>query len=151
MRRAFAYAEEGIAGAALIVVVLAVVWGVLTRYVTAQPAAWASEVAAIGFAWCVFVGAAAGLKRGQHVAIDLLTAALPGPVQAAVDRFAALVVLAVAGITTWLSAQFTVEAWDNPTAVLRLPSSVLYGAAVLGFGLMTLRAAQRFLGRPWTN
>lgn len=151
MRRAFTYAEEGIAGAALIVVVLAAVWGVLTRYVTAQPAAWASEVSAIGFAWCVFVGAAAGLKRGQHVAIDLLTAALPEPVRAAVDRFAAVVVLAVAAVITWLSAQFTVEAWDNPTAVLRLPSSVLYGAAVLGFGLMTLRAAQRLVGRPWTN
>ena len=62
--------EEVIAGAALLVVVLAVCWGVLTRYVTAQPAAWSGEVAGMGFAWLVFLGAAAGFKRGLHVSID---------------------------------------------------------------------------------
>ena len=39
-----------VAAVALAAVVLAVSWGVITRYVTAQPAAWASEVATLAFA-----------------------------------------------------------------------------------------------------
>ena len=42
--------EEIVACIALAAVVLAVTWGVVTRYITAQPAAWASEVATLAFA-----------------------------------------------------------------------------------------------------
>ena len=69
--------EEAVSGLALVVIVGATCWGVLTRYITSQPAAWASEVAGIAFAWLVFVGAAAGFKYGMHVTIDMLVALLP--------------------------------------------------------------------------
>lgn len=47
--------EDAIAGTALVVVVGSVLWGVLTRYLLAQPAPWSYEVATIGFAWLVFL------------------------------------------------------------------------------------------------
>ena len=64
--------EELIASIAVVVVIAAVSWGVITRYVTAQPATWAGEVATLGFAWVVFFGAAACIKYELHPEIDLL-------------------------------------------------------------------------------
>ena len=50
--------EEAVAGLALAVVFLSVVWGVIARYIAPQPAVWSNELATIGFAWLVFLGAA---------------------------------------------------------------------------------------------
>src|SRR5690348_16903016 len=85
--------EEIIAGAALIVVVLSVCWGVVTRYITEQPAAWAGEIAAMAFAWLVFIGASVALKRAMHVNIDMVVLALPPAAQRVVMALADLVVV----------------------------------------------------------
>ncbi len=142
LRRALAQAEEIVAGAALVVVVLAVCWGVITRYVTAQPAAWAGEVASLAFAWCVFVGAAAVAKRGGHVSIDMLTAAFPGPVQRVIRLGAGAVAIGFCAVAAVLAFRFSLANIDNPSAVLRLPLTVLYLAPATGFALMALRLAQ---------
>jgi TRAP-type C4-dicarboxylate transport system permease small subunit len=46
----------------------------------------------------------------------------------------------------WLGATFTITNWDNPTSVLRLPSSIVYAAVPVGFGLMAVRIVQRAAG-----
>ena len=73
--------EELVASLAVVVVIASVSWGVITRYVTAQPATWAGEVATLGFAWVVFFGAAACVKYKLHPSIDMLVKRLPGPLQ----------------------------------------------------------------------
>jgi TRAP-type C4-dicarboxylate transport system permease small subunit len=139
--------EEIVSGAALIVVVLSVCWGVVTRYVTEQPATWAGEVAGIGFAWVVFIGASAGFKHGMHVSIDMLMQRLPASVRVPVERVLDFGVVAFCAYVTWLGVGFTADNWDNPTSVLRLPLSIVYAAVTLGFGLMALRYAQAALAR----
>ncbi|MGH6945612.1 MAG: TRAP transporter small permease [Geminicoccaceae bacterium] len=146
-RFALANVEEIVSGIALIIVVLSVSWGVLTRYVTAQPASWAGEVAKIGFAWVVFLGAAAGAKRRLHISIDLLVAALPSGARAAVQLAVDLLAIVFSAYVTWLGIGFMIDNWDNPTSVLRMPLSVLYAAVALGFGLITLRLLAAMLGR----
>lgn len=134
--------EEWLAGLALVVVVLAACWGVVTRYVTAQPATWTGEVAAIAFAWLVFVGGAAGFKYGMHVAIDMAVAKLPAPARRAVMAFADALVLAFLATLFVLAVQFSIDAWSDPTSVLRLPRSVTYASVVVGSACMALRYAQ---------
>jgi TRAP-type C4-dicarboxylate transport system permease small subunit len=154
LRRLAHRAEEIVAGAALIVVVLAVCWGVITRYITAQPAAWAGEIAAFAFAWCVFVGAAAVAKRGGHVAIDMLTGLLPPPLQRAIGRLAQIASIGFCIAASVLAFQFSLANTDNPSAVLRMPLAFLYLAPATGFALMAVRMVQGMLGqriegRPW--
>ena len=138
--------EEVIACSALLVVVAAVCWGVLTRYITAQPAPWAGEVAGMGFAWLVFLGAAAGYKRGLHVSIDILTQFLPRPLERALAVLVQLAILAFAGYVAWLGVGFTIGNLANPSPVLRIPQSIIYLAVTLGFLSIALRQAWR-LGR----
>ena len=136
------YVEEVIAGAALVVIVAATCWGVLTRYITEQPAAWAAEVAGIAFAWLVFVGAAAGLKYGAHMAIDMLVVRLPAGLQRAVTLAADAIVLAFLATLLVLAVQFSIDAWGDPTSVLRLPRSVTYSSVVVGSLCMLVRHAR---------
>jgi len=131
--------EEILAGAALVVVVLAVCWGVVTRYITAQPATWAGEVAAMAFAWMVFVGASAALKRGMHVHIDMVLLVLPRGPRRIVTLAADAVVLGFLATGLVLAVEFAIDSWDNPTSVLRLPLTTIYGAVVVGFACLLWR------------
>ncbi len=129
--------DVGIAAAAMLVTVASVAWGVITRYVTAQPAAWASEVAAIAFAWLTFFGASAAFRWHAHPSIDMLTAALPPRGQRAMRLFNAVLVGAFLAYFAWLGLEFSIENWDHPTAVLRLPMTIVYGPVTLAV-LMSL-------------
>lgn len=143
-----AWFEEAVAGAALVVVVLVVCWGVVTRYVTEQPATWTGEVASIAFAWLVFVGAAAGFKYGMHVAIDMVVALLPPAPRRLLMAAADLLVLAFLAALLVLAVEFSIDAWGDPTSVLRLPRTVTYAAVVVG-GLCMLLRYGRAAWRRW--
>ena len=78
--------DEAIAILALLVTVAAVTWGVVTRYITAQPAVWATEVSAIAFAWLTFFGASACFRHNAHPSIDMLVQRLPAGPQAILRR-----------------------------------------------------------------
>jgi TRAP-type C4-dicarboxylate transport system permease small subunit len=146
--RGFAgHVEEVIACTALAVVVGSVAWGVFTRYVTAQPATWSAEIAAVAFCWMIFLGSAAAFKRGLHVSIDMLTGLLPAPLRRALAVIVDLMVLGFLAWTSQLAISFTIDSWDTPMPSLRWPYSIHYAGAALGLVLMTLRHAIAAGGR----
>jgi TRAP-type C4-dicarboxylate transport system permease small subunit len=134
--------EEIVACIALAAVVLSVTWGVVTRYITAQPAAWASEVATLAFAWLVFFGAAACVKYRLHPSIDMVVVRLPRPLQRVVRLLNHALVLGLCGFMAWFGTRFAIDAWTNPSPVLRLPLTWLYGPVAFCFALMALRYLQ---------
>lgn len=131
--------EEMIGGAMMLVIVLSVSWGVVTRYLLGQPADWTSEAAGIAFAWVVFVSAAAVFARGEHSAVDALLLKLPPPLGKALQIVADIVTFTMLAIIAWLAIGFARSTVDVPTTVLHLPQSVTYSAAAIGFTLMALR------------
>ncbi len=145
--KALRYPDEAIGAAALLATVFAVTWGVVTRYVTAQPAVWASEVAGIGFAWLTFFGASACFRHHAHPSIDMLVIRLPAAPQRAVRIAVDLLVAVFLGYFAWIGLHFSVASWDNPTAVLRLPMTVVYGPVTVAT-LMMLGRHLANLRRP---
>jgi TRAP-type C4-dicarboxylate transport system permease small subunit len=141
--------EELVAAAAVVVIIASVGWGVITRYVTAQPAAWASEVATLGFAWVVFFGAAACVKYRMHPAIDVLVERLPAAAQRAVRVFNHVLLLSFFGFMVWFGTRFAIDAWDSPSPVLRMPQTWLYGPVALCSALMAVRYLQVLARRVW--
>ncbi len=138
----FDHAEEIVASAALVVVVLATGWGVITRYITAQPAAWAGEVSTIGFAWVVFLGAVACIKYRLHPAVDVPLGRLPSALRLVIvwTNHALLVGLFV--FMAIFGTRFALDAWSSPSPVLRVPMTVLYGPVAVSFALMLVRYLQ---------
>jgi TRAP-type C4-dicarboxylate transport system permease small subunit len=139
LRQALRHPDEAIAAGALLVTVGAVGWGVVTRYVTAQPAVWASEVSAIAFAWLTFFGASACFRHNAHPSIDMLVGRLPERPRRVARLGVDLLVAAFLAYFCWLGLQFSTAAWDNPTAVLRLPMTVVYGPITLASLMMLAR------------
>lgn len=140
--------DEAIAAGALLVTVGAVGWGVVTRYVTAQPAVWATEVAAIAFAWLTFFGASACFRHNAHPSIDMLVGRLPARPQAWVRRGVDLLVAAFLLYLAWLGLHFSIAAWDNPTAVLRLPMTIVYAPVTVATLMMLWRHLNAVRGAP---
>ncbi|MGE3928048.1 MAG: TRAP transporter small permease [Lautropia sp.] len=141
--------EEIVAATAVVVVVLSVGWGVLTRYILAQPAAWAGEIATLGFAWVVFFGSAACIKYKLHPTIDLLVERLPGRLRTAVIWFNHVLLLAFFGFMVWFGVRFAFDTTDLPSAVLQIPLAWLYGPVALCFLLMAIRYLQVLAGHRW--
>jgi TRAP-type C4-dicarboxylate transport system permease small subunit len=137
--------EQAIMNVAFVILLVAIGWGVLSRYVTHNPATWVAEVSAISFSWLIFIGAAEVHRRMQHVSVDLLTSALPHSVQRvlalAVDAFVVLFCFYVA----YLGAKETVAVHSSTTSMLRIPLSVGYVGLTLGFFLMGARGLQRLV------
>lgn len=146
-RRLARHGEEMVAGVALVIVVVSVCWGVLTRYITEQPAAWAGEIAQTAFAWMVFLGAAAGFKYGMHISIDMLLAAVPARLRRVAQLLGDVLVMLFLVYVMWLALVFNIESWDVPTSVLRLPRTIVYGSVFVGFAFMTVRYLQAMLHR----
>jgi len=140
--------EEVVASLALVVVVAATTWGVITRYVTAQPATWAGEVSTIGFAWVVFFGAVACIKHRMHPAVDVPLGRLPRPLRLALEWTNHFLLLGLFAFMVWFGTRFAIDAWSNPTPVLRAPLTVLYGPVAFTFALMFVRYVQHVLLAP---
>jgi TRAP-type transport system small permease protein len=131
---------------AFVVLVGAIVWGVLSRYVTQNPATWVEEVSSIAFMVVVFVGASEVQRRGKHVRVDLMTSLLPTRAQSALKAAVGVFVALYCFYVGWLGLQQTIASNSASTSMLNIPLSVPYGALTLGFILFGLRSLQRLWG-----
>jgi TRAP-type C4-dicarboxylate transport system permease small subunit len=134
--------EDLISGAALVVVVVSVAWGVLTRYVFPHPAAWSYEVATIAFAWLVFFGAAGGVRYRLHSDIDVLVATFPASWQRAVALFNFWLLAAFFAALAIFFAIHTIDAHRSLTIALNIPRSVIYAPLAVASMLMLIRHVQ---------
>ena len=128
---------------AFVVLVGAIVWGVLSRYVTRNPATWVEEVSSIAFIFVVFIGAAEVQRRSKHVSVDLLTSLLPQRVRRPLDFVVGALVAVYCFYVAWLGFREAVASNSATTSMLNIPLSVPYGALTLGFLLFGLRSLQR--------
>lgn len=137
--------ERWVTYAAILGIVLAVLWGVLTRYVTERPAAWTPELSGILFTWAVFIGAATAFREKRHICIDLVPHLLPKPAQRVLELIARLSTLAFLGFAAVLSFQMMLKGATRPSPVLRIPFSFVYLAPFLSFSLMAITDALRLV------
>ena len=128
---------------AFVVLVVAIVWGVLSRYVTRNPATWVEEVSSIAFTFAVFIGAAEVQRRGKHVSVDLVTSLLPQRLRRSLDFVAGALVVLYCFYVAWLGFKEAVASNSATTSMLNIPLSVPYGGLSLGFLLFGLRSLQR--------
>ncbi len=141
-------ADEAIGVVALIVIVFSILWGVVSRYIFPQPAAWTYELAIMAFAYLVFFGAVAGVRLGTHAAIDVLVTALPGTWQKAIAWFNYLLLAVFFLVMTVL---FAWQAWTSRqvhTIALDLSRSFSYGPLALASAGMFVQ--HLIVERPWT-
>ena len=139
------YFEELLASAAIIVVVLSAFYGVISRYILNNPVAWSNEIATIAFTWTVFLGAAAAWKYDKHIHLDLVYDFFPKRIKIVSDWLKNLILAVFFVFVLYLSIQFTITAYNKPTAILRIPFSYVDVPVVIFFISIIIRSIQKFL------
>ncbi|NIJ12609.1 TRAP-type C4-dicarboxylate transport system permease small subunit [Saccharomonospora amisosensis] len=131
-----------LSGLALVMATVAMVHGVLSRYLFGQPTVWQTEVSIYLLIFVTFVGAAYGLKHHAHVGVDLLVGRLRVRNRLVVRIVTSLLVLLVVVAVIWTSFDTWWEAvegdYRSPTA-LRAPLSVVYAILPLGMLLVAFQ------------
>lgn len=135
--------ETALAGLAAAALVLSVIWGVITRYITEQPAVWTAELSGILFTWIVFLGATASYHENQHIRVGLLVDTLPDALARIVRLLVELVMIAFLAYAAYLSYLMMLKGASRPSPMLRIPFSYVYLAPLIAFSLMTLNALLR--------
>ena len=130
-----------LSSALILVVFLQIVVAVTRRYVFDRPLQWNDELIGYLLVTLVMLGAAEALRRGDHIAIDLLTARL-GPrmarVQAALAHLSVLVFAGVVGISIWDSIAFARSFGSYSVGYIEIETWIPQVPVVLGMGLLAL-------------
>ena len=122
---------------------LTVLYQFITRYVLNDSAAWTEEIARYLLVGVVFVGAAIGVRKNNHIQVDFFYRHMPpamGRVMAiAVDVLRTLFYAAAVVMTV----QMMIKIGNNASmTIVDLPMNIVYGVCLLGFVAMLVRSVQ---------
>ena len=145
MKFAFKYFEELLASIAISIVVISAFYGVISRYILNNPVAWSNEVATIAFTWTVFLGAAAAWKNNKQIHLDLVYNFFPNKIKIISDWLKNIILIVFIAFALYLSIQFTITAYNKPTAILRIPFSYVDVPVVIFFSSIILRSIQKII------
>jgi TRAP-type C4-dicarboxylate transport system permease small subunit len=122
-----------VAGIAITVMSLIIPVGVFMRYVLEYGAQWPEPIAILLMVVFTFVGAAAAYRAGGHIAVAMLTDALPPPVGRIVARLVELLMLLVCGFVVWYGSRLCVGTMGQTIAELPwMPVGITYLAIPIG-------------------
>ena len=111
-----------------------------TRYVLNDSAAWTEEIARYLLIATVFVGAAIGVAKNNHIQVDFFYRFMPQKM----GRFMGLLVdvmrIAFFGATVVLSWQMMQKLGSYKMTIVDLPMNIVYSVCMLGFAAMFLRS-----------
>jgi len=111
-----------------------------TRYVLNNSASWTEEIARYLLIGTVFVGAAIGVAKNNHIQVDLLYRYLPAAVGRAMALLVDVLRIAFLGTMVVLTAQMMQKMENYKMTIIDLPMNLLYGVCLFGFAMMTLRS-----------
>lgn len=110
---------------------------VFTRYVLNSSWPWTEEMARYSFIWMNMVGAAAGLRKGTLVAVDILPNALKGNAKRALQFTIFALMFVGALVLTVYGMQLLLRVGGSPSVVMRFPMGYIHAAMPFGgFGMM---------------
>ncbi len=113
-----------------------------TRYALNDSAAWTEEIARYLLICVVFVGAAIGVRKNNHVQVDFFYRILPRPLMRLLSTLVDLFRIAFLGYAAWLTWELMQRIGGQVMSIIDWPIGLVYGVVLFGFVLMTFRAVQ---------
>ena len=132
---------------------LCVFYQFFTRYALNDSASWTEEIARYLLVATVFVGAAIGVAKNNHIQVDLLYRWLPRGAARVLATAVDLLRLAFCGAMVVYTGLMMQRMVGMQMTVVDLPMNLLYGTVMFGFAAMTWRSAlllKLHLRRGWS-
>ncbi|MES2484274.1 MAG: TRAP transporter large permease subunit [Pseudomonadota bacterium] len=124
-------------GAALMVVIVVLLFaGVVSRYVFGSPIIWADEVASIAFIWLAMVGATLAVHRNEHLRLSLVVDRLPPRARELTHAFALVAMAAMLVTLMGPSVAYVREEWVITSPALGIPNA--FRVAAIAFGVAAM-------------
>jgi len=133
-------AEDWLAVALFWALGLIVFYQFFTRYALNDSAAWTEEIARYFLIGTVFVGAAMGVRKNNHIQVDFFYRVLPHRLMRVMSTLVDAVRISFFAACVFMTWQLIMKIGSSRMAVVELPMGLVYGAVLLGFVLMTWRA-----------
>jgi TRAP-type C4-dicarboxylate transport system permease small subunit len=109
-----------VSGIAITAMSLIIPWGIFTRYVLGTGSQWPEPIAILLMVIFTFMGAAAGVRAGVHIAVGLVTERLPGGLRQALAKFCTVLVGLVALFMIYYGSRLCMETWGQ--SISEIPS-----------------------------
>lgn len=140
IRKTVDHVELAFFSLCLATLVALTVLAVFMRYVIGKPFGWTEEIQMLLLVWSVFSGASIAFRERGHIAIDLLTNALPEKVQKVVEVIVWVLVLVSVSMIFKLELDRTVKffATGQTTTMLKIPKAYIYGVVVISCAMMVI-------------
>ena len=127
--------------ALLVVVEIVILFaGVVSRYVFHNPLIWSDELASILFLWLAMLGAVVAFRRSEHMRMTALVAGAAPPLRSYLETVAVCAALAFLLVIVGPSWEYAYEESYITTPALEIANSWRAAALPVGIGLMVLFA-----------
>ena len=114
-----------------------------TRYVLNNSASWTEEIARYFLIGLVFMGAAIGVGKNNHIQVDFfdrfMNPRLARVLATVVDALRVVFCIAATVLTGMMMAKL---GSNSRMSMVDLPMNVIYGVCMLGFAFMAFRSVQ---------
>jgi len=144
MDRLFAVVQA-IAAALVVVDLLLLLGGVVSRYVFDRPLAWSDELAVICFLWIVMLGAAIAARTESHMRLTVVVSRLAPDAQRFLETFASVLTVFLMVCLFMPAIDHARDHWTTLTPSLSLSDGVRLLALVVGIVLIVLAVVPRMI------
>lgn len=145
---AFVRANQAAVGTLMLVMAVLVFANVVLRYVAGVSLPWVEEITRYMMIWVAWLAVGLAMREGAHIAIDNLQNALPARPARLLRIFVLVTTVGFFAAVAWLGLQYSLFAWRQESAVLRLSLGAIYLAIPVGSLLMlvhTLLISRRLI------
>lgn len=124
-----------------------IAWQVFGRFVLNDTPTWTGNGAVIIMGWFIILGAAVGIREGNHLSFDVLLHVLGPRARTGLHMLSDLVVTAFSGGMIVYGTQLAMNTWNTTIPNLGISGAFNYGALIWGGVLMLLFSLERMLCR----
>ena len=135
------------AGAGLVAMTALIGWQVWGRFVLNDTPTWTETTSILLMGWFIFLGAAIGVREGNHLSFDVLLYILPDPVVKACHTISDLVVIAFGAGMIAYGGQLASTTWATTIPNLGITGAASFFSLIAGGVLMILLSLERLLRR----
>ena len=125
--------------------VVVLLGGVISRYVFHRPIIWTDELASTLFLWLAMLGSAIALHRAEHMRMTAFVGMLSPPKRLALDVVATVAALTFLILMLPSAYEFAIDEIPVTTPAMQVSDAWRAAALPAGFGIMTLIGLIRLL------
>ncbi|RYH03496.1 TRAP transporter small permease [Salipiger sp. IMCC34102] len=120
------------------------VWG---RFVMNNTPTWTETTSVLLMGWFIFLGAAIGIREGNHLSFDVALFFMPDRAKQVCHTISDLVVIAFGAGMLWYGWTLAQTTWSSTIPNLGITGATAFMSLIFGGGLMVLLSVERLLRR----